>query len=105
MKTYKFLRLPLIACLFLLITSATIGDKETERIHNAANVLKDFSSMKEKIPHDLIAKYEGIVIIPKLINAGMDKTCPSQRIDLIAQNGIGENIVIVRDVFKHFTGD
>jgi len=71
MKTYKFLRLPLIACLFLLITSATIGDKETERIHNAANVLKDFSSMKEKIPHDLIAKYEGIVIIPKLINAGI----------------------------------
>lgn len=47
------------------------GDKETERIHAAANVLKDFSTMKEKIPHDLIESYEGIVIIPKLINAGL----------------------------------
>ncbi|HTI61088.1 lipid-binding SYLF domain-containing protein [Mucilaginibacter sp.] len=70
MKTIKFLGIPLMLSLFLLITSATTGDKETERIHAAANVLKDFSTMKEKIPHDLIAQYEGIVIIPKLINAG-----------------------------------
>jgi len=72
MKTIKFLGIPLMLSLFLLMTSAKpIGDKETERIHAAANVLKDFSTMKEKIPHDLIESYEGIVIIPKLINAGL----------------------------------
>lgn len=54
-----------------MTSATTIGDKETERIHASANVLRDFSTMKEKIPHDLIATYEGIVIIPKLINAGI----------------------------------
>jgi lipid-binding SYLF domain-containing protein len=73
MKTIKFLGLPLLLSFVIMLTSATAinGDKQTERIHSAANVLKDFGGMKEKIPHDLIAKYEGIVIIPRLINAGL----------------------------------
>src|SRR6201994_2360474 len=73
MKTIKILGLPLLLSFFIVLTSATAinGDKQTERIHRASNVLKDFGGMKEKIPHDLIAKYEGIVIIPRLINAGL----------------------------------
>jgi len=70
MKT-KFFSIPLLLCFLFLFTSASVGDKETERIHNAANVLKEFGKMKESIPHDLISEYEGVVIVPKLINAGL----------------------------------
>jgi lipid-binding SYLF domain-containing protein len=72
MKTLKFAMLPFVLGIFFILTSATRdGSKETERIHSAINVLKDFSKMRESIPHDLIAEYQGIVIIPKLINAGL----------------------------------
>jgi SH3 domain-containing YSC84-like protein 1 len=71
MKTLNFLKLPLLLCFFMVLTSAGKGDKETEKIHSAANVLKEFGKMKESIPHDLIAEYEGIVIIPSMINAGL----------------------------------
>src|SRR4051812_19748916 len=70
MKTLKFLKFPLILSLFFVLISAKSADKETERVHNAANVLKEFSKMKESIPRQLLEEYEGIVIIPKLINAG-----------------------------------
>jgi lipid-binding SYLF domain-containing protein len=73
MKKIKLLMLPLLLSVIAVFALATPlkGDKQTERIHSAANVLKDFGGMKDRIPHDLIAKYEGIVIIPKLINAGI----------------------------------
>jgi lipid-binding SYLF domain-containing protein len=73
MKSIKFLAIPLLLSFVIVLTSATRvdGDKQTERIHSAANVLKDFGGMKETIPHDLISKYEGIVIIPRMINAGL----------------------------------
>jgi len=71
MKTLKFMMMPVLLSIFIVLVSATTdGSKETERIHSSINVLKDFSQMKETIPHDLIAEYKGIVIIPKLINAG-----------------------------------
>jgi lipid-binding SYLF domain-containing protein len=70
MKTLKFLKFPLILSLFFVLISAKSPDKETERVHNAANGLKEFSKMKETIPHQLMEQSEGIVIIPKLINAG-----------------------------------
>ncbi|HTD98964.1 MAG TPA: lipid-binding SYLF domain-containing protein [Mucilaginibacter sp.] len=72
MKKIKFLAVPLLLSFVFVLTSATRvdGDKQTEKIHSATNVLKEFSKMKETIPHDLIAEYQGIVIIPNLINAG-----------------------------------
>ncbi len=71
MKTLKLLMLPFMLSIFLVLISATTdGSKETERVHSASNVLRDFGKMKESIPHDLISEYQGIVIIPKLINAG-----------------------------------
>ncbi|HMG08670.1 MAG TPA: lipid-binding SYLF domain-containing protein [Mucilaginibacter sp.] len=71
MKTLKFLKFPLMLSLFFVLISAKSPDKETERVHNAANVLKEFSKMKETIPHQLMEQSEGIVVIPKLINAGL----------------------------------
>ena len=70
MKTLKFLVMPILFCAVIVLASATGESKEAERIHNATGVLKDFGKMKETIPHDLIAEYQGIVIIPRLINAG-----------------------------------
>ncbi len=71
MKTPKFIMLSILISFCIVLVSATIdGSKETEKIHSAVNVLKDFGKMKESIPHDLIAQYQGIVIVPKLLNAG-----------------------------------
>ena len=73
MNKIKFLAVPLLLSFIIVFTSATRvdGDKQTEKIHSAANVLKEFGKMKESIPHDLISEYEGIVIIPNMINAGL----------------------------------
>ncbi|WP_261381108.1 lipid-binding SYLF domain-containing protein [Mucilaginibacter pallidiroseus] len=71
MKFLKFLTLPLLLSAFVVLASTTpADDKGPEKIVSATKVLKEFSEMKESIPHDLIEQYEGIVIIPKLINAG-----------------------------------
>lgn len=71
MKTLKHLRLPLLISAFFLLASAKVADdKGTEKIQNATNVLKEFNKMSESIPHQLLEEYQGIVIIPKLINAG-----------------------------------
>jgi lipid-binding SYLF domain-containing protein len=70
MKLIKFLRLPLLLSAFFILASAKSTEKGLEKVHQATNVLKDFSKMKESIPRDLLKEYEGIVIIPKLINAG-----------------------------------
>jgi lipid-binding SYLF domain-containing protein len=70
MKTLKLIALPALLCLLLITaTSATVGNKESERIHNSIEVLRDFSKMKESIPHELIEQYKGIIIIPHMINA------------------------------------
>jgi len=71
MKTLKFLGVPLLLSLLIVFASATDVSKEQERIHKASNVIKDFAGKKETIPHELIDKYNGLVIIPDMINAGL----------------------------------
>ena len=71
MKTLKFLMLPFLLSIFLILISAKSNEsRETEKLHSAANVLRDFGKMKESIPHDLIADCKGFVIVPELLNAG-----------------------------------
>jgi lipid-binding SYLF domain-containing protein len=70
MKTLKVLGIPLLLSVFILCASAMDASKETERMHSATNVLKDFSAMKGSIPHQLLEEYSGVVIIPHMINAG-----------------------------------
>jgi lipid-binding SYLF domain-containing protein len=71
MKKLKFLVLPtLLSAFFILASAKTDESRETERIHEASNVLKDFGRMKENIPHDLIYDCKGIIIVPDLLNAG-----------------------------------
>ena len=70
MKTLKFLKIPLLLSAFLILASATSVEKGTEKIQKATKVLKEFARMKESIPSELVKEYEGIVIIPNMINAG-----------------------------------
>lgn len=55
-------------CLFFL--PAKSQDKQEEKIEASIKVLKEFSDMKENIPTELLKITEGIIIVPKLINAG-----------------------------------
>jgi lipid-binding SYLF domain-containing protein len=70
MKTSRVLVLPVLLSVFLIMTSFTTADKENKKIYNVISVLHSYNTMKEGIPHELIEKYQGIVIIPKMINAG-----------------------------------
>ena len=73
MNKIKFLAIPLLLSFVIVLTSATRidGEKQTERIHSAANVLKEFGATDESIPHELVSQCEGMIIIPKMINAGL----------------------------------
>ena len=73
MKRSKLLAfiLPLIIASFSF-TSAKCqnADKEQEKIEASIKVLQDFSQMKESIPKELMEVTQGIIVVPKLINAG-----------------------------------
>jgi len=69
MKTSKVLLLPVLLSVFLTMAFTTTTDKENKKIYNVISVLHSYNTMRG-IPHELIEKYQGIVIIPKMINAG-----------------------------------
>ncbi|MEO5781817.1 MAG: lipid-binding SYLF domain-containing protein, partial [Ginsengibacter sp.] len=67
----KIKKLSLLAITFFFIClQVKSQQKETEKIQAANKVLIEFSNMKEKIPQKLFAVTEGIIIVPKLLNAG-----------------------------------
>lgn len=53
-----------------VINPAISQEKQEDKIEASINVLEDFQKMKESIPSELLAITQGIVIIPKMINAG-----------------------------------
>lgn len=59
--------LALFTCSF---TTAKSQEKQEDKIEASTKVLQDFSKMKEDIPTELLKVTEGIIIVPKLINAG-----------------------------------
>ncbi len=63
---------PIVLVIFLSTFSSEIfgQQKQESKIEDAIQVLKDFGSMKENIPHELLQMSEGIIIVPKMINAG-----------------------------------
>lgn len=60
----------LVLLALLLFISSHSQDKEPAKIDASVKVLKDFVEMKEKIPQQLLEITQGIIVIPKLINAG-----------------------------------
>lgn len=61
---------PILLGFMCLFCSSYAVDKEADRIQKAAKVFEDFKKMKESIPASILQDAEGMVIIPKMINAG-----------------------------------
>ncbi len=53
------------------LSTASAQDKEEEKLKASIAVLGDFSEMKENIPAQLLSLSQGIIIVPKMINAGL----------------------------------
>ena len=68
MKYSKFLILTILSSCVLI--AAYSQEKQTDKIKASDEVLTSFGEMKEKIPEQLYSTTEGIIIIPKMINAG-----------------------------------
>jgi lipid-binding SYLF domain-containing protein len=71
MKMFKLLSVPALLSVMLILMSATELSKETERLQNATKVVTTFANSEESIPQELLKESEGLVIIPKMINAGL----------------------------------
>ncbi|HXR85035.1 MAG TPA: lipid-binding SYLF domain-containing protein [Hanamia sp.] len=71
MKTSKIASFLLTLALSgFLFVSAKCQEKQQDKIDASTKVLKDFSDMKGKIPTELLQITQGIIVVPKLINAG-----------------------------------
>lgn len=73
MRAMNFVKVKtaLVLCIGLFLSaSVSAQDKEQKKIEAATTVLSDFSKMKETIPSELLAVTQGIIVVPKLINAG-----------------------------------
>ncbi|HEY8688353.1 MAG TPA: lipid-binding SYLF domain-containing protein [Chitinophagaceae bacterium] len=66
----KILKIPLLTIALFICLQGKSQQKETDKIQAANKVLVEFSNMKEKIPQKLFSVTEGIIIVPKLLNAG-----------------------------------
>ena len=69
MKTKQLILLFTIT-FFLSSIAANAQNKQIEKIVASTAVIEDFGKMKESIPSELLKVTEGIIIVPKLINAG-----------------------------------
>lgn len=71
MKYKTILRTVLILTLSCLVfQNVKSQEKEEDKVAAAAKVIKDFTTMKESIPSELLKITKGIIVVPKLINAG-----------------------------------
>ncbi len=71
MKNLKITLLPALLSVLIVLASATSApDKEIQRVRDSASVLREFTGIEERIPKELVRETEGIIIIPKMINAG-----------------------------------
>ena len=71
MKPLRNVKFPLLLLtLCLAFTNLKSQEKESEKVAASAKVLNSFVAMKEKIPQKLLQVTEGIIVIPKLLNAG-----------------------------------
>jgi lipid-binding SYLF domain-containing protein len=76
MKPYQIIKFPILLLTSLqLLTSLKAQekqqeDKAQEKVEAATKVLTDFKNMEENIPEQLLKVTEGVIVIPKLINAG-----------------------------------
>jgi len=74
MKTLNFLK-PSMLALFgaglMMLSFTQQPPKQENRVNESATVFSDFTKMKESIPRELLEDTHGIIIVPKLVNAGL----------------------------------
>ncbi|MXV52576.1 hypothetical protein GS399_16505 [Pedobacter sp. HMF7647] len=70
MKTSFFKTAALSLSLITLSYVAPAQEKQQQKIDDAVTVVGDFSKMSESIPKELMNMAQGIIIVPKLVNAG-----------------------------------
>lgn len=67
----KSLQFSLLALTFTFgLLTANSQEKQSDKIKSSIEVLNEFSRMKESIPRELFDMTQGIIIIPRMINAG-----------------------------------
>lgn len=74
MKRLNQLKKPAIvffSALMLMGTPAIGQEKQEEKLKKSTEIVVDFNEMNELIPSEIVEASEGIIIIPKLINAGL----------------------------------
>jgi lipid-binding SYLF domain-containing protein len=69
-KIFPFLLSLLILSFSFTPAKSQDKPKEQEKIDASIKVLQDFGQMKDKIPKELMEMTQGIIVVPKLINAG-----------------------------------
>jgi len=69
--SFSKLTVALVIAIALNPDSGIAQKKEISKIEDATNVLSDIQRMKDKIPDQLFEQSEGIIIIPKMLNAGL----------------------------------
>ena len=69
-KMFPFLFTLLVLSFSFTSVKSQIKQRDQEKIDASIKVLQDFGQMKEKIPKELMEMTQGIIIVPKLINAG-----------------------------------
>ena len=68
---FQKLKVAIVLSAGLFMTLPVVAQtKEESKIKDATTVLADFSNMKETIPSELLQVTQGIIIVPKMINAG-----------------------------------
>lgn len=76
LKTHKMKIVRILSSAIMIIaicaffTPAKSQEKQIDKVQAATQVLTDFRKMKESIPSELLEITQGIIIVPKLINAG-----------------------------------
>lgn len=69
-KVFPFLLSVLVLSFSFTSVKSQDKQKEQDKIDASTKVLQDFVQMKEKIPQELMEVTQGIIVVPKLINAG-----------------------------------
>jgi lipid-binding SYLF domain-containing protein len=69
-KIFPFLLSLIVLSFSFTSVKSQDKQKEQEKIEASIKVLQDFGQMKDKIPKELMEMTQGIIVVPKLINAG-----------------------------------
>ena len=72
LNNLKTMKINALLCLGLAVAVPTFAqNKEEDKVKAAAAVLDAFNGMQQQIPAQLLEASKGIIIVPRMINAGL----------------------------------